>query len=165
MKRLSQLLAAAFMLFLVACGPTKDQAIEFNDQIVKDQKNALLLAENLMSSIYDWDGVQAAKDLKSFQNGISDMIKKYEEMKKFDKEDEFRTAMISLLKVIEKSNDGFEGIVELMEEYPDPSVLTDDDAFEIEDIMDDIFDTIDVENKIFLRVQESFAKKYEFPLE
>jgi hypothetical protein len=165
MKRIFQLSAAALLLALVACGPTKEQAIDFNDEVVADQKEALTLAENLMSSIYDWDADQASSDLKDFQDGISGMMKKYEEKSEFDKEDEFRKAMISLLKVMEETGEGFEEIVELVVDYPDLSVFTDDELADIEETMDEIFETIDVENKKFLDVQESFAKKYEFTLE
>lgn len=165
MKRFLQLSAAAFLLDLVACGPTKEQAIEFNDSVVADQKDALSLAENMMASIYDWDYDQAEGDFEDFQSGIGEMLKKYEEMSAFDKEDEFRLAMIDLLKVMEGTFETFEEILGIIDDNPDLATLSDDDASDIEDELDAIFEEIDAENKDFLAVQEKFAEKYDFRLE
>jgi hypothetical protein len=166
MKRLLQIAAAGLLFVLVSCGPTQDQAISHNDVLVQDQKEILALEDNLINSIVDWEYQTAKNDLKIYQEKLSELEKKYNDMKAFDKEDEFRLAMINLIKALKEQADvNYAMVIEFIPLAPTIDELEDDPLYEMFEILDIIDAESDTANKKFLEAQETFAKKYDFTLQ
>lgn len=166
MKKVVQFLGVLFMFALVACGPTTEDAIKFNDELVTDQKEVLALEDNLITSLVDWEYENAQADLATLSDKVNALLKKYEDMKPFDKEDEFRQSMISLLKAFKEQA---ETNYTLAIEYIPYSATLDelDEALleELLDVLDQIDIAVEAANQNFLDTQVKFAEKYKLTLE
>ncbi len=167
MKKILQFTAIAISLFIAACGaPTKEEAIDYNDELVADQKEILALEDNLIGSIVDWKYENAKSDLAVYQSKINEYHTKYEDMKSFDKEDEFRLAMIDLLKALKEQAEGnYPEVIEYIPLSETIDDLEDEPLMQLLDILDEIDLNSDSANGQFLDAQKKFADKYELQLQ
>jgi hypothetical protein len=133
--------------------------------MVKDQKEILALEDNLITSIVDWNYNSSKSDLKAYQEKLSEYLDKYEKMDAFDKEDEFRLAMINLCKVLkEVSETHYPEAIEYITMSETLDSLPDEPLMELLDILDEIDLKSDDANNEFLDAQKKFAEKYELQL-
>jgi len=166
MKKLFQLSAVLVLFVLAACGPTKEDAIKFNDGLVADQKEILGLEDNLITSIVDWKYDQSKSDLMAYQGKLAEYLKKYEDMKAFDKEDEFRLSMIVLLKALKEQADvNYPAVIDFIPLSLTIDELEDEPMTALFDILDEIDLKSDAANSQFLDAQKKFAEKYELQLQ
>jgi hypothetical protein len=165
MKKLVKFTAIGLLFLFAACGPSKEDAIKHNDSIVADQKEILALEDNLIGSIADWNYVFAASDLKVYQDKLNEYIKKYEDMKAFDKDDAFRLSMLQLLKGLKEQADGnYLLVLEIMSGSETMDELDDENYNALLDILDDVDLKSDEANNQFLDAQKKFAEQYDLQL-
>jgi hypothetical protein len=166
MLRLFKFAAIAIFFVLAACGPTKDDAINHNDELVKDQKEILGLEDNLIGSFAEWNYNLAKSDLKAYQDKLAAMQEKYDNMKAFDKEDNFRLSMIELIKGLkEQADNNYPMLLEFIPLAESIEDMDDDTYYAMHDLLDVIDDESNAVNDKFLDAQKVFAKKYDIALE
>ncbi len=166
MRKLLQLAAVALVLVFAACGPSTEDVISYNDGIVADQSELIMMENEIVENIYDYyDYPASKKSYDAYTAKVNELLTKYEEMKPFDDEDEFRVAMIDLLKVHkEQLEEYYLVIIDFMEVYPDVSEVDDESAENIVVILDAILEATNAQNEKFLETQKVFAKKYNVEL-
>lgn len=152
------------LLFSGIKAQTKDQAIDFNDKIVADQKKMLILEDFFITSIInDMGGDTIQLDYEIYCDFLQFTLDKYSKMKKFDKNDTFRKAIIDLLSnflTVAKTE-----YKEMLEIYSIPPENLTDENFnrwtELSEIIDKKENTY---NDAFLDAQKAFAREYSFSL-
>jgi len=165
MKKLFQLSAIGLLFVFASCGPSKEDAIKHNDAVVADQKEVLALEDNLINGIAEWNFTLAQSELKAYQDKLNEFIKKYDEMKKFDKEDIFKNSMLILLKTLKEQAEGnYTKVLGYMETNEVADSLDDASYDALLDILDEIDLKSDSANNQFLDAQKKFAEKYEIQL-
>jgi hypothetical protein len=164
MKKIFLLLGIAFAATMISCGPTTEDAIKHNDNIVADQKEMLDLETDLLNDIVD--GQEAAnikKTFKKYLGFLEEMEKKYNEMDEFDEKDTFRKAMINLIKEFKSvAENEYDEMIEIYSKEPD--ALTDADFEKWEDLTEIIDEKEGKANDDFLDAQKEFSKEYNFDL-
>lgn len=87
-------------------------------------------------------------------------------MKSFDKEDEFRLAMIDLLKALKEQAEGnYPEVIEYIPLSETIDDLEDEPLMQLLDILDEIDLNSDSANGQFLDAQKKFAEKYQLQLQ
>lgn len=167
MKTLTPVLFLLFLM-LAACGPTKDQAIKFNDDIV-DQQKELLGAQN---TFIDAFAIGTVDDLIEESNNWKATAEKgkakAEEMGAIDDIDELRKAFLGLCDAhLEIINDKLPRVFEIIEKSKDLSI-SEEEYNSLNDELMAITGEIDAlsdgANGKFLDAQKEFAGRYEFSL-
>ncbi|MBI4930652.1 MAG: hypothetical protein HY841_07810 [Bacteroidetes bacterium] len=152
------------LFLLVSCGPTKDDAITFNDRIVSIQKMCLA-AEGSFYDICDKlntdDIKKALADFKSNVTACAEKVEKTEAHKDFDA---YKQSAVNLIKA-------YKGMLDVeFTEYarlysiPSEEYSAEDEAKQKE-LAAKINTSLDLLNKNFIAEQERFADKWGFTLE
>ncbi|KAF5057228.1 hypothetical protein DSECCO2_359010 [anaerobic digester metagenome] len=164
MKKIFLLLGIAFAATMISCGPTTEDAIKHNDDIVADQKEMLDLESDFVDAIVNGqDEADIKKTFKKYTDFLGEMEKKYDEMDEFDEKDTFRKAMISLVKEFKKvAENEYDEMVKIYTK--DPDALTDADYEKWEELTTVVDEKESKANDEFLDAQKEFAKEYNFDL-
>lgn len=147
-----------------ACGPTKQQLIEYNDTIVDEQKGIFVKQSELNNAISTFDGkdigkITAAHQALSAQ--INQAITKIDALKALDDEGLFKNAALKMFKTIQQVVDNdYKALIALMSK----SELKQDDIDEVNKLATQIDSSFEIANGAFLKAQEDFAKKYKISL-
>lgn len=164
MKKIFLLLGIVFAATMIACGPTTEDAINHNDNLVADQKELLDLESDFVNAIVD--GQEEAvikKTYKKYTDFLNETEKKYAEMDEFDEKDTFRKAMINLIKVYkEVAENEYDEMVEIYMKNTDD--LTDADFEKWEELTNMVDNKESKANDDFLDAQKEFSKEYNFDL-
>jgi hypothetical protein len=144
--------------------PTTDEAIAFSDAIVADENSLLELEHNLVVAIETKGGNEVVdQTFDAFVAEVDRLIKKYEAMPAFDKEDEFRKAYLAYLKVVkDKMNNELAQMIEFHHTKSETATEEEWDEFvalaeAFEAGIKKGFDDVVAQQKVF-------AKKYNFDL-
>lgn len=164
MKKLLLFVGVGLMTVFTSCGPTQDDAVKFNDQVVADQKELLAMEEELIGTITDdADVSDVEKAYEKYVKFIDNTLKKYEEMDEFDKNDTFRKAMLELLKAFQAiAKDEYKTVVKIYGKSEED--LTEDDLDTWDSVIDDIESKEGEANDAFLEKQKVFADEFGFSL-
>jgi len=164
MKKIFLLLGIAFAATMISCGPTTEDAIKHNDDIVADRKEMLDLESDFVDAIVNGqDEADIKKTFKKYTDFLGEMEKKYDEMDEFDEKDTFRKAMISLVKEFKKvAENEYDEMVKIYTK--DPDALTDADYEKWEELTTVVDEKESKANDEFLDAQKEFAKEYNFDL-
>lgn len=161
MKKVLFGVLAVAATFMVACGPTQDQAIEFNDKVVELDEKAFESFTEYESAIYDGD-MDAIEEwsatLKAdYEAGISFL----EEDSKFD--GEFKDAATAMFEAYKTSHEEY---MPVMVEYwtSDWDSITDELEEEEQEAYDAMNDIIEDKSDAFIESQEAFAEEWDFDL-
>src|ERR1051325_3432996 len=149
------------LFLLVSCGPTKQNAIDFNDEIVDAQK-ACLAAESDFYNVCDSlnpDDIKTA--LATFKTKVKDCVSKVEGSKADKEFDAYRQSAVNLLKeyenMLDKEFTEYAGLYSIAtDDY------TDDDAARQKELANKINTSLDLLNKNFIAEQQRFADKWGF---
>jgi hypothetical protein len=166
MKKLLYPVLLFVVAFMVSCemGPTTEDAIDFNDEIVADFRKLSEADDAFIDAMYYDDIAEIENAMYDLQDFVKETTEEYEDMGSFDDEDIFRTAFLELLDVYNdiafkdypKLVDYIyqvveEGNTEIGDEYVDFAGEIDDKAAEAKED--------------FYAEQEKFAEQYDFVLE
>jgi len=157
------MLAATFTL--MSCGPSKEQAMDYNDKIINEQKKIIKAENDLIKAIkksyVTVDMLEMMLDDLSVQ--IDDSKKVVEGMKDLGKDTEFKDATLAFLNTY-KEVVGNEYKAWLMNlRIPDENV-TSEVLLEEEELIYNINKKLDKANNAFTDAQKIFADKYQFKL-
>ncbi len=164
MKKIFLLIGIAFAATMISCGPTTEDAIKHNDNIVADQKEMLDLESDFVNAIVDGQDESAIKKtFKKYTDFLDEMEKKYNDMDEFDEKDTFRKAMINLVTEFKKvAKNEYDEMVQIYTK--DPDALTDTDFEKWEELTNVVDEKESKANDEFLDAQKEFAKEYNFDL-
>ena len=164
MKRVNLLIISSlFAVFFAACGPTTEDAINFNDAVIAEQKTVLDKENHLINTIANNQQDQIKLVQQELLDQIDKSIKTVEELKGHSKFDEFKDATIKLFVIYKEvvANDYSEIIKIAM--LPDEEYTQ-----EADDKMNEISGQIDskLEKALtdFGKAQEKFAQELNFTL-
>lgn len=163
---MKHLFASFFALLMVATlgAQTVDQAIAHNDKLVMDQKKILILEGHLVTAFVNGSGSDTIDiEFEIYNDYLAFMKSKYTDIKKFDKEDVFRVAMVELVGTfIAVAQTEYKELTEL---FAIPSDELTDEHYKRWDVL---VEQIDVKenkaNEAFLAAQKKFAATYGFSL-
>lgn len=164
MKKLVLFLGVGLMTIFTSCGPTQEDAVKYNDEVVADQKKLLAMEEELINAITGDESVSKVEGAyEDYVDFIATTLKKYEEMDSFDKNDTFRKAMIELLKAFQTvAKDEYKTVVDIYGKTEEE--LTEEDLDTWDSVIDDIESKEGDANDAFLEKQKVFADEYGFSL-
>jgi hypothetical protein len=152
------------MIFLLAaCGPTKDDAVNFNDKVVGAQTDCLN-AESDFYKVCDGLNVDEIKTaLTAFKTKVKASVMKAEATESNSDFDAYRQSAINLLKeyenMLEKEFTEYAGLYSIpTEEY------TEENEARQKELADKINTSLDLLNKNFISEQKRFASKWGFTL-
>jgi len=161
MKKQLNVFLFALTFILIACGPTKNQAKEFMDQVVRDQKEVMKLEGNLVQNVVNLNLEESKSDLKVYQENLSKYLDKYTNMEAFDKDDELRLAMIELCTVLKEMADiNYLEAINYLAEMETPTPPHQQSLLVLFDILGFIDLKSDEANDKFLEAQKIFIEKY-----
>ncbi|MDD3741931.1 MAG: hypothetical protein PHH30_11910 [Bacteroidales bacterium] len=159
-------------LFLVSCGSAKkkltdlvktettETALEYNDDLIAIQSEVDNSIVDLLSVIDGSDPVEMEDARSNTLDIIEDAIKEVEDMRDFDGKDDFKEAMIDLLKMYEDIvKNELTDIIDLVG-YTEE--LTDDDWLKYEELYDSALAKYDEAFVDFDSFQADFADKWDF---
>lgn len=160
---------AVFLSFLlssilISCGPTQEEAVKYNDDIIKEQKLIAEKLDVLLASYEDYIPEEMDAAYESVLNQINASIDKVSKMEEFDKSDEFRQKALELFKtyksVIENEH------VEMVRIYKIPQEeFTDEHRIKWDELFKASENKIDKAINDFIKVQQKFAKKYNLEID
>lgn len=148
---------------LVACGPTKDDAVNFNDQIVSAQKSCLKAEGDFYDVCDKLNPDDIKKAFADFQSSVNVSVKKIEEAEAHDDFDAYRQSAVNLLNAYKKMLDlEFANYADL---YCIPTKdFTEADEERQKELSAKINTSLDLLNKNFIAEQQRFADKWDFTL-
>lgn len=151
-------LAATFM---VACGPTQDQAIEFNDKVVELDEKAYESFTEYEDAIFDGDMDAIDEWSETLKADIEAGIAFLEEDSKFD--GEFKDAAMGMFEAYKVSHEEY---MPIMVEYwtSDWDSISDELEEEEQEAYDAMNELIDEKSDAFIETQEAFAEEWGFDL-
>lgn len=153
-----------FAVTLVSCGPTTDEAIDYNDLIIDEQSaiddKEVLLINSLAAE--DASAESMKKALADFDAQVASGIEKLKGLSKFDDTTVFADAALKLFVLYDGvAKNEYKQVVEIYskEDY------TEEDLDLADKLLDAIDEKLDGEMKTFQDVQKNFAAKYNFKIE
>lgn len=156
--------AVVFLMTMTSCGPTTEDAIAKNDEIVADQKAMLELEDDLISAITEDGDIDVIEDAyDEYVDFLEKTLKEYEDMEAFDDNDTFRKAMIALLtEFTDVAKNEYRDLIDIWSK--DAEDLTEQDFDDWDNLIEDIDDKEGDANDAFLDAQKDFAAEYNFEL-
>lgn len=161
MKQLTLLFLGT--LFLVSCGPTTNDAVDYNDKIIEKQVAVINSIDELLGTFSAFDGdemdtqyaetVKLVEETQTFAKGLEP----------FDGSTEFKDAFV---KLIDELHSG------LKTEYPilienlkiPTEEYTDEDEAQYDKVATKADDKFTAAQEDFMQAQKDFAKKWNFVL-
>lgn len=162
MKKLN-LLFFVFALFLVSCGPSTQDAIDFNNAIIDHQKRLLDTESQLINAISNHQTAQVDQIYKDYLTQIDNSIAAINDLKSFSKFDTFKTSALSLFTAYKEviTNE----YAEVIKLYRIPTdVYTDNDDKKLNELTRSIDSKLEDALKNFVETQKSFATEFNFTL-
>lgn len=164
MNKLLLVTLPAVAVVFFSCGPTTDQAIDYNEKIINQEKAVVESEGKLIDGLYDSDAsledveLQRTLLLATVTGAQAVVI----EEGKFDEENKFGEAAKSLFATYhDVTKNEYKEVIELLgkEDY------TEEDDARVEELLGTIDEKLDSEMEKFTVAQEDFAAKYNFELE
>lgn len=149
---------------LISCGPTKEEAIDYNDKIINEQVAIIGKINKLYDALENYTD-HSGMDM-AYQNAINQVktgVVVVENMKKFGGSTEFRDAALILFGTYQSVLDNeFKRMIEL-QKYPDELYTTEvkNEYAKLNDVSFKKMDDGLIELKV---IQAKFADKYKFEI-
>lgn len=159
------LLTLSVTLFLASCAPTKEDAMDYNDKIIREQKKVVQGEKDLINAIKK--NLTKGNTLDELLNDLSKQIdeskKIVEEMDKFDGKSDFKDAALKFFASYRDVVDNeYKAWLENMKTPAE--LVTDDVLYEEDELINAINRKLDKATNDFLDAQKDFAAKYQFKL-
>ena len=163
-KTIPFIMIALFVGILSSCGPTRDQAVDYNDKIINEQIAIFEKMEQLIDTYenYQPDLMDAAYEKTLTQ--INQSIKNIEALPEFDGSTTFRDAGVTLFKLYKSVLENeHKQIIKLLK-LPD-SQYGDAEVKQTGDLSDAADEKINQGISNLDLIQSEFAMKYDFEIE
>ena len=152
------------LFLLIACGPTKDDAVKFNDRIVSVQKMCLAAEGSFYDVCDKLNADDIKKALADFKSNVTTCAEKIEKIEAHESFDAYKQSAVNLLKSYKGMLDV--EFTEYARLYSVPSeVFNKDDEANQKELVVKINISLDLLNKNFIEEQKRFADKWGFILE
>jgi len=155
------------VIFLSQCGPTMQDAIDYNDKMIAEESLVIDRINDLDNAMASWDPAEIQPALDAAKAQVEKSIKALEEMGGFDGDSKFVDACQELFKVFKSQlSDEYKqqlDIIKIYNDTPDNYTTVEEDKYnELNGVLDDeyypVFDK-------FSAAQEEFADKWGFILD
>lgn len=164
MKKTILLSIALMILFLAACKPTKEDALKYNNDIIKEQKAVMAELNSLDKAIYTYDGNKmdlAYNNLDIQLKKSMDVINKMDDL---GGKSDFKNATLAYFKAIQ------EGMVAemkpIMNHYRKPvTETTAEDDKKAEALFDKNIERVSKADDAFYKAQLAQSKEYGYLIE
>jgi hypothetical protein len=162
--------------------PTKEEAVDFNDDIITDQTTYLekeTVFIDALSYNYDEFSVEDTipleavdeatevleKSYTELKDFVEENIEKYNKVEAFDEEDIFRIAFVDYLNsYLELINNEYAELMEIQMYYLEELEVTDDMIVKWDNLIDEAEEKGEDIEDAFGEKQNEFAAQYEFEL-
>ena len=167
-KKFIYTFALLAVILLSQCGPTMQDAIDYNDKLIAEESLVIDRINDLDNAMADWDnpaGIQAALDAANAQ--IDKSTKVLEDMGAFDGNNDFINACLELFNVFKSQvNDEYVeqlGIINVYNDTPENYTTVEQNRYnELNDVLDnEYYPAFDK----FSKAQEDFADEWGFILD
>lgn len=163
MRNFTNTLLFLLSVFLISCGPTKEQAIDYNDKIIAQDDSISAKIEKLVET---YDKFVPAEMDKAYSNAMAETQKGIDfanKLKPFDNDSSFKNGALELFNayksVLEVQHKRIIELLKLPEsEYGDAQVA------EFEKLIESANKQMDVEIDKLIAVQENFANTHQFEI-
>ena len=165
MKRIGiYTLGLLFVLLFSQCGPTKEEAIKYNDEIISEQLEVINSINDLTNAVATYDSEQIEKALNSAKTQVEKSIKGLDEIGGFDDDTEFVDECRIFFKILESQiNSEYTEQFEIYAER-DAGNYTDEDIARLKELFEIIDSVYYPANEKFTTVQKEFAEKWAYDL-
>jgi hypothetical protein len=163
MKKTLLLLPILALLFVACSFETKEKAIEYNDDMIAIQSDVDKSLVDLINAIDTFDPVEMESARIETLDVIEDAIDKVDEMRDFDKKDDFKKEMIKLLKMYEDITEN--ELTEVIDIVGYTEELSEADLDRYQQLFDEALTKYDEAFAEFNEWQDGFAKEWDFEVE
>jgi hypothetical protein len=152
------------LMLIAACGPTKDQAITYNDAITDEHALVMDKFDALFASYDEYENPSAMDNAYTDAvNAVDAATKNFEAMKDFDGETAFRDEAIALMKVYKSLLDNEFKQMIVIYKLPEDQ-YTEEKKAEWQGLRDEAVRKMDEGLAKIKAEQEKFAAKYNFEI-
>ncbi len=164
MKKTILVLSTLIVLFIASCKPTKEDAIKYNNVIIKEQEAVRDEVTNLDAAIYTSDASKMEVAYKKLNQQVDKSIEVVSKMQDIGGKTEYKDATLEYFKAIK------EGMTEemrpIMTHYAKPISETNEaENVNAEKLMSANVNRISKVEETFYKVQEAQAKEYGYETE
>ncbi|MDF1547878.1 MAG: hypothetical protein P1P88_08640 [Bacteroidales bacterium] len=154
-------LLISFVALIYSCGPTPEQARQFNDDVIEQQKAVMVAINELEAANSTFDPQQIEPKLAAAAKQIDESLAILKKMKNIDEETDFFPLTIELIEMFKAQVDN--EYKKILEQYK----LSDEEYSEetTNAILKSIDDAYNPLAEKFFASQQKFADKYGFELE
>ena len=159
MKALRAAAGAIPVLLIVACGPSQDNAVKYNDKLVDIQNRAYGFFNKVDSMFTDeiWfygpDDVEVSDFMNNAKSKYSELIAQVEEVQDLEGTNDMKGALISLMEYLRQSVDTY---------YM--ALIEDEEGIEAESIDANFNENFTTLEENFLDAQKELAEKFNMEL-
>jgi predicted nucleic-acid-binding protein len=156
------IITVIFILF-ASCGPSKDDAVKYNDTIVEQEMLIVNKEDSLIEAISRNQPDKAEQLYKDFVIQINSSIEKINKTEAFDHETDFRKAAIELFKSYKSAAENEYADMMKITRIPNETYTKEDDD-KLIDLSKTVFDKLNIGLGKFSKAQKNFADKYKIEL-
>jgi histidyl-tRNA synthetase len=160
MKKTLLLLPVLALLFVACSFETTEKAIDYNDEMIAIQSEVDQSLVDLLDAIDTFDPVEMEAARIETLDVIDEAIKEVDEMRDFDKKDDFKKEMTKLLKMYEDITEN--ELTEVIDLVGYSDELTDADWDNYDKLYEDALDKYNKAFDEFNDWQAGFAKEWDF---
>jgi hypothetical protein len=156
------IIAVIFTLF-TSCGPSKDDAVKYNDAIVEQEMLIINKEDSLIEAISRNQPDKAERLYKEFSSQINSSIETINKTVAFDHETNFREAALELFKSYKSAAENEYAEMIKISQIPD-EIYTKDDDDKLINLSKTVFDKLNIGLGKFSKAQKNFTDKYKLEL-
>lgn len=150
------------MLLFGACKPTQQQAVEYSDRIINQQRAIDQREREMISALEDSTAVEAA--YTAYMQQVEASLDSVRSLEEFGHNTEFRDAAVKLFTVYKDVGEKeYREVVSIMKKSDDR--ITDDDKQRVNNLLNKVTIKLNAELAALNRAQEAFAKEYQIQIE
>ena len=153
------------MVLLNSCAPTKQDAMNYNDKIIKEQKKIVQCEKEFINAVKEnlVKGATLENILKELSTQVDESKKIIDGLEKFDKKTDFKDAALKFIAAYRDAVDNeYKAWLKNLK-IPD-ELVTDEVIYQEDELVHAINRKLDKANNEFLDAQKEFAAKYKFKL-
>lgn len=157
-------LSGIFLLMILfgACKPTQQQAVEYSDRIINQQRAIDQREREMISSLEDSTAVEAA--YAAYMQQVQASLDTVGNLEEFGHNTAFRDAAIKLFTAYKEVGEKeYREVVSIMKKSDDR--ITEDDKQRVNNLLNKITIKLNTELAELNRAQEAFAKEYQVQIE
>lgn len=150
------------VLCFVGCQPSKQDAVEYNDRIISQQKAIHREEQEMFAALEDSTAIEVA--YSEYVKQVQAAIDSVQAMESFNNSDSLKTAALRLFNAYkEVGNKEYREIVSIMKKSDEQ--LTEQDKERVGTLLNDVTNRLNAHVAEFDKAQEAFAKEHKIQLE